>query len=56
MVCILYLVGDGHLHKVPFALAVSVEVESDAGNALGLQLMSYALLQSAVSVAGETMA
>ena len=53
---IFYFVGNGHLNEIAFALAMSIEVKADAGNALCLQLLCNSTFQSSVPVARKPMA
>ena len=55
MVGIFYLVGDRHLLEVTFTFAMTVEVETNAGNSSCLQLVSNADFQATVPVACESM-
>ena len=56
MVGIFYLVGDCHLLKVTFTFAMTVEVETNAGNSSCLQLVSNTKFQTTIPVACETVA
>ena len=55
VVGILNLIGNSHLLEIPLTLAVSVEVETNAGNALSLKLMGNAAFQTTIPVAREAM-
>jgi hypothetical protein len=53
---ILYLVGDSHLHEIAFTFAMTVKVETYAGNTFCFQLLGYSSFQTSVSVACKAMA
>ena len=56
MVGIFYLVGNRHLLEVTFTFAMTVEVETNAGNSSCLQLVSNTKFQTTIPVACETVA